>query len=125
MMQYPEMNSKEIYEEFVELKPKSCPPFNRLCQLMRCKWFVNTGETTSRANNAKRYAIWEIVPEYRNYPPIRVHKSSKLKHEGGRKNYPDCEYLEESFPTSEPQVDESPNIFDEYDDILTDSCSSY
>ena len=124
MMEFPQMNSKEIYSAFVELKPKSCPPFNRVCQLMRCKWFVNTGTTTSRANGANRYAIWELVPEYRKYPPIRVHKSSKLLHEGGESNYPDLEYLEESFPTTQPLVVES-NIFDEYDDFIIDSCSSY
>jgi hypothetical protein len=93
MLDHPEMNSKEIYSEFVARKPKSCPPFNRVCQLMRCKWFFNTGTTTTRANGASRYAIWEIVPEFRNYPPQRISRSAKLLHEGGKKNYPTPSYL--------------------------------
>jgi len=96
-----EMNTKEIYSEFVARNPKSCPSFGRMCQMMRSKWFVNTGTTTSRANGANRYAIWELSQEFRQYPPIRHPRSSKLMHTGGRENY------------------------EVADEVAVDSCSSY
>ena len=85
--EYVQLNSGEINDFMIENNPKSCPPFNRVCQLMRCKWFINLGITTSRKNGALRHAIWELNDEYREYPPMRHPKSSRVFHMGGKKEY--------------------------------------
>lgn len=83
-----QMNTGEIHDEMCDRNPKSAPPLNRMVQHMRtCKWFENIGNTFTRQNGALRHAIWVLKDEYREFPPQKFPRSSKLMHMGGKKEY--------------------------------------
>jgi len=123
---FDQLTTREIYEHYLNENPKSIPPFNRFAQMMRHKWFVNLGLSDTYGNMGRaRNAIWEIKPEYREFPPQWTPKSGKVLHEGGRDEYPiipkdyvailkDSESRSASFTLEGPNT----NIFDEYDDQL-------
>lgn len=99
-----QMNTREIYEEYLESNPKSIPAFNKFSQLLKCKWFENLGITTSRAHGQLRVAVWACRDEFRQYPPMMNLKTGKMIHEGGRINY-EMDAVEDYLPL--------PNIFDD------------
>lgn len=91
LYEFPELTTQEIFDKYCELNPKSVPAYNRFSQLMKSKWFQKVGWYNSRAvingRKQKRCAVWEIVPEYREYPPMWTPRSGKMLHDGGKNNY--------------------------------------
>ena len=101
LIQYPQLNTKEIYDKYLESNPRDIPAMNRFAQMMKWKWFVNIGKVDEVKNNARnRYAVWEVAQEYREYPPKWPLVTMQIVHHGGKENY-------------------------EKDDFVIDSCSSF
>ena len=89
MYEFPQLNTKQLYDKYLETNPRSIPPMNRFSQLLKCKWFVNIGLSDEIKNNKRnRYAIWEIKQEFRDYPPQWTPRSGSILHHGGKENYP-------------------------------------
>ena len=87
---HPQLNTKQIFDKYLETNPRSIPPMNRFSQLLKCKWFVNVGLSDEIKNNKRnRYAIWEIKPIYREFPPQWTPSSQRIIHQGGPENYPE------------------------------------
>jgi len=118
---FTQLTTREIYEHYLNENPKSVPPFNRFAQMMRHKWFENIGMSDSYGNMGRaRNAIWEIKPIYREFPPQWTPSSGKILHQGGEENYPTSSEVVVTIKNKPCTIfeDNSPNIFDEYDDQL-------
>ncbi len=98
LVEYPQLNTKEIFDKYLESNPKSVPPMNRFSQLLKHKWFSNVGLHDVQVNNKRaRYAVWEVKQIYREYPPQWTPKSGRIIHQGGPENYSDLDQLNDDL----------------------------